>query len=43
MMSFLLQREEEERVTAKNSKKAEPPACTKNRICCEPIANLTSL
>ena len=31
MTSFLLLREEEERVTAKKSKQAESPACTKNR------------
>ena len=31
MTSFLLRREEEERVTAKNSKQAESPACTENR------------
>ena len=28
---ILLQREEEERVTAKNLKQAESPVCTKNR------------
>ena len=31
MTSFLFGREEEERVTGKNSKQAESPACTKNR------------
>ena len=31
MMSFLFGREEEERVTGKNSKQAESPAFTKNR------------
>ena len=31
MTSFLLRREEEEHVTARNWKQAESPACTKNR------------
>ena len=42
MTSFLFGREEEERVTGKNSKQAESPACTKNRTRAQHFCIITS-